>query len=388
MKRLILLFCLVMLCAWAGCAQAASTLEEWNATVLYTMGSSATVYDLEVRENATASSTDLEYVFTASGSVSAGAAVSPTGESDNGKMEIAYWNGGKRYGYVDPSSYYYDAISVKASDGKTYKIPKRALSSNAMTRWSITLRYNGSVVDMVMEALSGGGGSDEDDGTNGGNGSSNWKPPAYSTASVTWINAEGEEKIVSIITLGTVECVIRVDKEEMTVPTSELKWETEAPENKRLASVYAPKGGKAAMRTKSSSKAAVIEQVKTNRLVLVLATGKNWTKVVHEGKIGFIKTSSLRFYPVGGVNEKDQVEGYPKPGFVTFRGRIKSRNTVNVRMNGKNGSRILTDFKAGTPITVFKQEGKWSEIDVGGYRAFILTEYVTLAEDLETEEEE
>ena len=387
MKRLIIWLGLMFALMFVLDAQAASSKEEWDVIALYTMGSSATVYDLEVRENDAASSTDLQYVFTPSGSIPASAAVSPTGEKDSGKVEVAYWNGGQRYGYVDEGSYYYDAISVKASDGKTYKIPKRAPSSEALPRWSIALRSNGRVVEMVMAALNGGGESGDDSGEDEG-GSSGWTPPTYSTAAVRWINEEGEEKVVSIETLGTARSVIRVGKETFTVPTADLKWDTEAPENKMIASVYAPKGGKAALRTKSSSKAAVIDQVQTNRIMLVMSTGKNWTKVISEGRIGFVKTSSLKFYPVGGVNEKDAVEGYPKPGYVSFRGKIKSRNTINIRMNGKNGSRILGDFIAGTPIMVFSQENQWSEIDVGGYRAFILTKYVTLEENLPPEKTE
>ena len=120
---------------------------------------------------------------------------------------------------------------------------------------------------------------------------------------------------------------------------------------------------------------AVTPTISLNRTVLVLSVGKSYAKVYCDGLVGYVRNSSLTFCPVGGVKEG---ESAPVPGWVSFRGRLNSKNTVNIRQRGKNGSRILADFIAGTPVMVFSQSDRWAEIDVGGYRAFILNEYLTL----------
>ena len=180
---------------------------------------------------------------------------------------------------------------------------------------------------------------------------------------------------VCSLTPGTAVSEIRIGGETLTVPTTSLRWGSTAPEDNQLAVITAPKGGEAALRAKASSKGQVLKKCQTNRIVLVLSVGKSYARVYCDGLVGYIRNSSLTFYPVGGVKEGGSA---PTPGWVSFRGRLNSKNTVNIRQNGKNGSRILTDFIAGTPVMVFSQTDRWAEIDVGGYRAYILNEYLTL----------
>ena len=246
--------------------------------------------------------------------------------------------------------------------------------------WYMVLseKFGDSHARIVVDALKYGTGSG--DGSASGDG---YTAPKVQTGAVRWVDENGEEQNVTLVTLGTAVSEIRLDKETFTVPTADLRWDTTADADEMLAVIKAHKTGEGSLRVKASSKSACIEKITTNRIVLVLEKGKKFTKVMHEGKIGYVINTALTFYPVGGVKEG---EAEPMPGWVSFRGKLNSRNTINIRQNGKNGSRILTDFIAGTPIMVFKQEGKWSEIDVGGYRAFILSEYVTLDDGTITEE--
>ena len=244
--------------------------------------------------------------------------------------------------------------------------------NDALLRRSIALRYSAEEVDIVLAALSGGG----DGGEGTGSGSKDWTAPqSVETMTLTLVDEDGEEQPVTLLTLGTAVSEIKADGEKLTVPTASLRWGSTAPEDKQLAVITAPKSGEAALRTKASSKGQVLKKCQTNRIVLVLSVGKSYAKVYCDGLVGYVRNSSLTFCPVGGVKEG---ESAPVPGWVSFRGRLNSKNTVNIRQSGKNGSRILADFIAGTPVMVFSQSDRWAEIDVGGYRAFILNEYLTL----------
>ena len=391
MKRTGLLLCLMalVLCALpaVGGAVSITSAEEWDLYCLYTAQSSATVYELLIQEVADgeenlASGTDLTYVFNPIGTVSAGAAISPTGESAQGKTEIAYWNGARCYGFVDASVVGYAAKSVTASNGKKYTLPTRVLNNDALLRRSIALRYPGEDAEMIIAALNGGGASsDPGEGeSSSGSGSGSWKAAVEASglsAPVTLVGEDGEERPVTVKTLGLVTSLVRLDGEDVTVNTADLRWDTEVSAGKMMAIINAPRTGRATLHANSSSKSDVLGKCDTNRVVLVLASGKNYTKISYDNTVGYVLTSALKFYPVGGVDEDEE---QPKPGWVSFRGKLNSKNTVNIRMNGKSGSRILTDFIAGTPLWVFSQTDRWTEIDVGGYHGYILNEYVTLDE--------
>lgn len=377
MKRLLSMLCaaalLILMLSPGAQAVSITNAESWDLYCLYTVPGSAVVYDLTIQEIADGdepvAGADLTYVFTPIDTLSGPARVTPTGEAADGKMEIAYWKDSKRYGYVDSSSVTRAAKSVTASNGKTYELPSNVIYNDALLRRSIALRYSAEEVDIVLAALSGGGEST-------GSGSKGWTAPqSVETMTLTRVDEDGAEQPVTLLTLGTAVSEIKADGEKLTVPTASLRWGSTAPADKQLAVITAPKGGEAALRTKASSKGQVLKKCQTNRIVLVLSVGKSYAKVYCDGLVGYIRNSSLTFCPVGGVKEG---ESAPVPGWVSFRGRLNSKNTVNIRQSGKNGSRILADFIAGTPVMVFSQSDRWAEIDVGGYRAFILNEYLTL----------
>lgn len=388
MKR-VLTLCIVMMlvCVLPGMA-CAMDLEEWNLTCLYT-SSGGTVYDLTVQEIAddTASSTDMTYtyVFTPIGSIAAGSAVKPTGETEEGKVEVAYYDGGVRYGYMDAGSYSSAYVTVSVGS-KTYKIPTRATSSDASLRKSITLRYSGADVEAVLEVYYGGGSSaGEDETGSGGSGSKKAVVSDRMNPTFRWTDEQGTEQTVTLVTLGLVDSVVKLNGETITVMTKDLTWDHDVKdENKLLAVVDAKRTGQATMHAKAKAKSDVLKKVDTNRIVLVLRIGKSYTRVLCDGVEGFILTDALDFYPVGGVKEDDAPT--PVPGWVSYKGKVNSRQSINIRQNGQNGSRIIEEIPAGTPVWVFNQDGKWSEIEVDGYRAFILSEYITLDDTFEAEE--
>lgn len=394
MKRFLTWICLLALLCAVPVLGSAMDQEEWDLTCLYA-STGGTVYDLTIKEIAdgtSATATDLTYVFTPVDSVASGAAVKPTGEKEQDKVEVAYWNGGVRYGYMDAGSCYSSAVSIEAN-GKTYKIPSRATSSDSLLRKSIALRYSGADVEAVLAAYYGGGSEDDagdsGEGTTGSSGTAGQKKATVSdrmNPTFKLVGEDGTEQVVTMVTLGLVDSEVKLNGETMTVRTADLTWDHDVDdENKRLAIIDAKRTGEATMHAKAKAKSDVLKKCDTNRVVAVLRLGKVYSRVLYDGVEGFVMTDALDFYPIGGVKEGGEA---PVPGWVSYKGRTNSKQTINIRQSGKNGSRIIDEFRAGTPVWVFSMDGKWAEIEVGGYRAFILKEYVTLDESYEADNAE
>lgn len=382
MKKYIGILLTLILLLTAGSALALTELE-WNLRCSHKLIGDATLYECYVAEGE-ATRTDLHisaqnYVFTPVGTLPSGSYVNITDLGFAGKMEISYYSGGARfYAYVDKELVGDAFVQIRLSKHESYGVPEVCYANPDTWYMVLSEKFGAEKANQIIEALENGGYTDPDivdKDTSGGSATGGQTKAKAQSAKVRWVDENGEETNVKLETLGTAVSVIVLDGETITVPTSELRWDTTAEEDEMLAVVKAHKSGKASLREKASTKAKVISKVTTNRIVLVMEKGKKFTKVLCDGKVGYIINTALTYYPVGGIAEG---EAEPQPGWVSFRGRLKSGNTVNIRQNGKNGSRILTDFVAGTPIMVFSQDKKWTEIDVGGYRAYILNEYVTL----------
>ncbi len=187
-----------------------------------------------------------------------------------------------------------------------------------------------------------------------------------------WIDpADGTPVSVEVIYMGIGRSMILVDGQKKLVNTSELKWETEAPEDKVLAVVRS----RYVWMYKSPSKKITVlkfKQIYRDSVVRVLATGKNWTFVDHEGDRAYVVTSGLEFY----ANDHTDTE----LGYLSLNGKIKGKGKIQVRDFETRG--IIRDYQPGTPVTVFDFLEDYAEIDVGGYHCVVNLNCLTLERSL------
>lgn len=194
------------------------------------------------------------------------------------------------------------------------------------------------------------------------------------TTGTVYMDEAGNIFPAEIIALGLGRSTITVDGTEMIIPTSSLKWDTEVDDDHVLAIVTPAKQTYLTLRAKKSQKSFVMGHCDKCRVLRVITTGKTWTMVDDNGVRGYVMTSGLTFFD----NSPKQYAA----GLITVKGKTPSGNTVHVRSSNKNTARQIAEYPVGTPITVFAQEGKWSEIDVDGLHCYILSEFVTLQEPL------
>lgn len=185
-----------------------------------------------------------------------------------------------------------------------------------------------------------------------------------------YLGPEKDPVPVTVIYMGLARSKIQMRGKELLVHTSDLIWDSDAPESQALAVINANRVGYANLRAKTSQKSFIMDHCLTNRVVRVISVGKTWSKVDYNGMRGYVLTGALTFYP-------NAMRTYDS-GVISRKGKTAGKGTINVRANPKNGSRILGDYTLGTPLTILDWGEKWCEVDVEGWHCFILTEYVTL----------
>lgn len=184
----------------------------------------------------------------------------------------------------------------------------------------------------------------------------------------------GESSAVEVAYMGVGRSMIRLNGKEKMVNTVNLKWQTEAPEDKVLAMVDAPRDGYTWMRKAPNTKKTnpKIQQIRTNTVLRVIRAGNSWTLVVYEGLCGYVPTSALEFFR----NDHTDFE----TGVLSVKGRTRGSDTVKIRSLDGSG-KILKECMLGTPVAVFDIIDGWAELDGQGFHGMIQSKYVTLARE-------
>ena len=207
-------------------------------------------------------------------------------------------------------------------------------------------------------------------------------PSASSGPGPTWAPAEvmyftvmrdsGVQEPVTLLGAGTKYSKVSIGQEVEIVRSDALCYEKadNVTPDKTYAMVNAKKAGYATMHLRGSAKSDVVGRCTTNRIALVLDAGKNYTKVWCEGKVGYLKTSSLLFLSPAG----DGIE----VGVLTYKGRTGVHANITIRQNGKPTSRRLDTIPCGNDLVIFSASADgWVEVEVSGWRGWVQEQYVT-----------
>lgn len=203
--------------------------------------------------------------------------------------------------------------------------------------------------------------------TNSKSNSSTAKPTSTAkAASAPSASSDGVE--IKIEQLGTQTTKVSYQGKIVEVPTSELKFGTEVQDDKYVASIYAPKTGKASLRTKASTSAPAAKQCKAGTIVNVIEYGDKFCKIIYDGSAGYLLTSCLKFY------DNDQA---PTTGALSYNGKTNGSTTINIRNAAYADAAKIGTWKTGTEVLVFGHEDGWYEIEANGKRGFVMDEFLT-----------
>lgn len=183
-------------------------------------------------------------------------------------------------------------------------------------------------------------------------------------ADILW---QGEK--VEVRTLGVVSSMIVADGAEQNVPTAELQFSGDVGEDRRIASILAPRTGKCSLREKASDKADVITKCKAGTVVQVLEYGKSYCRVVCEGEMGYVQTACLTF-----LDPAAEIMGTT---VLTYNGRATGSAQVPVRNTASNDSSMIVKLRSGTEVAVLGKTGKWYEVAYEGMHGFVHENYMS-----------
>ena len=187
-------------------------------------------------------------------------------------------------------------------------------------------------------------------------------------ASQTDTQASNSGTSVGIVELGRTSSKIQYQGKTVSVSTSDLTFSENVPENKKLATIYAPRTGKASLRQTASSKGKLLKNCKAGTIVSVLAIGNGYTRINYKGTVGYIKTACLKFY---GDSESTA------QGVLSYKGNTGGGTTVNVRNTPKGDSAKVAEWRTGTEVTILSHENGWYEIEASGMHGYVMEKFVT-----------
>ncbi|MBQ8200295.1 MAG: hypothetical protein IJZ74_00865 [Clostridia bacterium] len=327
MKRLIPLLLLLLAVLLTVPALAASTEEEWNASCNWVITQDTTLYSASYIGDIS-TTTDL-YTFTPAGAIAAGSRVTIRSSYED-MRQISYWHGGQRSAWVKDSA----------------------------VRWA----------SASAEPETEGTGSTGTSGYYGGGSRSVAYTGVWGGFDVTLLEEDGTETDVFIETLGTAQCIVFDGEEIRTVATADLVWDTEAPEDQRMAVIHAPRTGKATLRASASNSSRALGQCAAGKIVVVLKVGKVYTRVLYDGQEGCVYTSALTFFP---VLDKEDVA----TAILSYNDRTDTSATISV-YTATNANRKIDQYRVGNEVAVFGESGSWTEIELDGYHCYVLSKYL------------
>ncbi len=321
----------------------------------------------------------------------AGTYVRTTGQTREGKTGISYSVNQRDplYGYINGGVIVSAAVTITLPSGRKVTVSDALVRSRTALNLYLEMEYGESYGNSAT--YTDGNGNTHEIGNesaledlskiNGDMAYFNGLTAAYiangAYTKTFYTDDAGKETEVEVRYMGLARSNVVIDGKPQLVDTWRLKWETKAPEDKVIAVVDPPRGtGTVRFYAKKSDKSLILYHVKSNRVVRVVSVGKTWALVDidnSECPRGYIKTQYLDFYP--------NIPMAYRSAKVSVNGYTKGKDTVHIRASDNAGAGQIDEFKLGTQMSVYAQNSKWSEVDIGGYHAFILSKHVTFDEE-------
>lgn len=203
-------------------------------------------------------------------------------------------------------------------------------------------------------------------------GSSESRNPSTGKSSSRKNTASAPRVSVEIRYLGLVETCVRDASGERMIATAELEFQSDAPEGKRIAYIYAPNTGKCSMWKKANKNSDLVKRCKAGTVVMVLDYGSKFCRIRYDGKEGYVLTSCLRF-----SGKAVETIG---TGKISYKGKTTGSTTVNIRGAGNSDAHRIAEWRTGVEVTVFSHKNGWYEVEYQGVHGWVQEKFLTMNE--------
>lgn len=178
---------------------------------------------------------------------------------------------------------------------------------------------------------------------------------------------------ITIVRLGTWTTLVNDMGQEFEIPTTELLFASDAPEDQRFASILAPSNGKCSLREFAHESSRQLQSVMAGTIVLVQQVGGDWTRVWVNGQVGFVRTDCLTFHAAA-----TEIVG---KAVIVRDGRTDGRQTVTLHHIPSGYAPKLVNWPTGTKVIVLSAENGWCEVEANGMRGFIRERHLIMLDE-------
>ena len=121
------------------------------------------------------------------------------------------------------------------------------------------------------------------------------------------------------------------------------------------------------LRAEASLDCAVIAQLPRNTFLLVEETSNGWSRVVYNGKTGYVASQYISCYET-------------LDGATTYPATVKG-SSVRMRAGANTSSQVLGYYNTGNPLKVLGVSGAWLKVSsAAGVTGYIRSDYLSYAE--------
>ncbi|MBE5811335.1 MAG: hypothetical protein E7318_10425 [Clostridiales bacterium] len=347
MKRMMRLLCLLMMLVLLPVTEGAAYVVDentFNKTCKWRMTRTSTLYLMQPWHV----DGEVVYTFEPIGTLANAKCIRLMQTKDD-KAMVTFWSGGEKTGWIDKGTYTSNSLTIYSTSGEKTSIPGMAWRDETAVRYNLlTYGYSEDQIQGFLDGMRQGLRGERNE-----NGEIVIVKEEPLTPPVITMKVEEADKEVEMVLPGMVNSTVRLEGEELTVPTSSLIWDAGEAENP-LARIYAPKNGVASVYARDEGKGGVIKKFKTGSIVLVLGKSEKYTKVFAEGTVGYVITSALEMYDVC----EDAQE-------------IAVAHKAYLRLVARESGHRLAELSEGTVVYLIDETKQWAQVEYQGFVGYV-----------------
>ena len=153
---------------------------------------------------------------------------------------------------------------------------------------------------------------------------------------------------------------------------------TPAPVTAPADTVYAQvttEKGSLNLRKRAASTATVMAQIPQNEFIQVVERLGTWTKVVYEGRTGYVMTTFLTFVEVPVAVTPQPTEN--ASGLLLTAQVTTEKGSLNLRERAASSAKVLTTVPQYATVAVLSRGDKWSQVTYGRHTGYVMSSFLT-----------
>ncbi|WP_438617153.1 SH3 domain-containing protein, partial [Paraclostridium sp.] len=128
------------------------------------------------------------------------------------------------------------------------------------------------------------------------------------------------------------------------------------------------------MRSGASTSYRVIAKLSKGTTVEIISESNGWSKIKHDGRIGYVSSEFLSNIDDNSSNEKPIPN--PNPGDTSTKTKVVTATSLNVRSGPSTSNSVIGSVGYNQKVEVISEINGWSKIKYNGKEGYVSSEYL------------